>query len=251
MRAVVVPIVVGTLVTVLSALAPARKAGQVKPVEAMRSSEAATPQPLRWRTVAGLVLVATGVAAAVYAMGWDDGPTGRRAALVGAAALAAITGLFLSGPSLSLPVVPPLGRVIGAPFGAVGTLASTNTRRNPRRTATTAFALMLGIALVTVIGMLGASMKRSVDDVATSEVSADFVLSGPQNGVFPLPEDLPERLQSVEGAGETAAYTQAPISVDGQFGYQLGGFGVTDVLQGDPADLITLDMVAGLSLIHI
>ena len=246
-RAVVVPIVVGTLVTVLSALAPARKAGQVKPVEAMRSSEAATPQPLRWRTVAGLVLVATGVAAAVYAMGWDDGPTGRRAALVGAAALAAITGLFLSGPALSLPVVPPLGRVIGAPFGAVGTLASTNTRRNPRRTATTAFALMLGIALVTVIGMLGASMKRSVDDVATSEVSADFVLSGPQNGVFPLPEDLPERLQSVEGAGETAAYTQAPISVDGQFGYQLGGFGVTDVLQGDPADLITLDMVAGSS----
>ena len=246
-RAVVVPIVVGTLVTVLSALAPARKAGQVKPVEAMRSSEAATPQPLRWRTVSGLVLVATGVAAAVYAMGWDDGPTGRRAALVGAAALAAITGLFLAGPALSLPVVPPLGRVIGAPFGAVGTLASTNTRRNPRRTATTAFALMLGIALVTVIGMLGASMKRSVDDVATSEVSADFVLSGPQNGVFPLPEDLPERLQSVEGAGETAAYTQAPISVDGQFGYQLGGFGVTDVLRGDPADLITLDMVAGSS----
>ena len=246
-RAVVVPLVVGTLVTVLSALAPARKAGQVKPVEAMRSSEAATPQPMRWRTAAGLILVAAGVAAAVYAMGWDDGATGRRAGLVGVAALAAITGLFLAGPALSLPVVPPLGRVIGLPFGAVGRLASTNTRRNPRRTATTAFALMLGIALVTVIGMLGASMKRSVDDVASSEVSADFVLSGPQNGVFPLPEDLPERLDAVDGAGETAAYTQAPITVDGQFGYQLGGFGVTDVLQGDPADLITLDMVEGSS----
>ena len=246
-RAVVVPLVVGTLVTVLSALAPARKAGQVKPVEAMRSSEAATPQPLRWRTAAGLILVAAGVAAAVYAMGWDDGATGRRAGLVGVAALAAITGLFLAGPALSLPVVPPLGRVIGLPFGAVGRLASTNTRRNPRRTATTAFALMLGIALVTVIGMLGASMKRSVDDVASSEVSADFVLSGPQNGVFPLPEDLPERLEAVDGVGETAAYTQAPITVDGQFGYQLGGFGMTDVLQGDPADLIALDMVEGSS----
>lgn len=246
-RAVVVPLVVGTLVTVLSALAPARKAGQVKPVEAMRSSEDATPQPLRWRTIAGLILVAAGVAAAVYAMGWDDGATGRRAGLVGVAALAAITGLFLAGPALSLPVVPPLGRVIGLPFGAVGRLASTNTRRNPRRTATTAFALMLGIALVTVIGMLGASMKRSVDDVASSEVSADFVLSGPQNGVFPLPEDLPERLEAVDGVGETAAYTQAPITVDGQFGYQLGGFGMTDVLQGDPADLIALDMVEGSS----
>lgn len=246
-RAVAVPLVVGTLVTVLSALAPARRAGQVKPVEAMRSSEAAAPQPLRWRTIAGLVLVAAGVAAAVYAMGWDDGPTGRRAALVGAAALSAITGLFLAGPALSLPVVPPLGRVIGAPFGAVGALASTNTRRNPRRTATTAFALMLGIALVTVIGMLGASMKRSVDDVATTEVSADFVLSGPQNGVFPLPEDLPDRLGGVEGAGETVSYTQAPITVDGQFGYTLGPVGLTDVLRGDPADLITLDMVEGSS----
>ncbi|WJY98219.1 ABC transporter permease [Corynebacterium fournieri] len=246
-QAVIVPVVVGTLVTVLSALAPARRAGQVRPVEAMRSSEAAAPQPLRLRTVAGLILVAAGVVAAAYAMGWGDGATGRRAGLVGVAALAAITGLFLAGPALSLPVVPPLGRIIGAPFGAVGKLASTNTRRNPRRTATTAFALMLGIALVTVIGMLGASMKQSVDDVATSEVSADFVLSGPQNGVFPLPDDLPERLAEVDGVGETVSFTQAPISVDGQFGYQLGSLGMTDVLQGDPAQLINLHMVEGSS----
>jgi len=246
-RAVVVPLAVGTLVTVLSALAPALRAGQVKPVEAMRSSEAATPQPLRWRTIAGLILVAVGVAAAGYAMSWSDGSTGRRAALVGVAALAAITGLFLAGPALSLPVVPPLGRAIGAPFGAVGKLASTNTRRNPRRTATTAFALMLGIALVTVIGMLGASMKRSVDNVATTEVSADFVLSGPQNAAFSLPADLPERLRDIDGAGETVSYTQVPVTVDGEFGYRLGPVGVTDVLRGDPADLIVLDVVEGSS----
>ena len=154
---------------------------------------------------------------------------------------------FLAGPALSLPVVPPLGRAIGAPFGAVGKLASTNTRRNPRRTATTAFALMLGIALVTVIGMLGASMKRSVDNVATTEVSADFVLSGPQNAAFSLPADLPERLRDIDGAGETVSYTQVPVTVDGEFGYRLGPVGVTDVLRGDPADLIVLDVVEGSS----
>lgn len=244
---VAVPLVVGTAVTVLSALAPARKAGQVRPVEAMRASEASTPQPLTGRTVAGLVLVAIAVAAAGYAMTWDDGATSRRAALVGVAALGAISGLFLSGPALSLPVVPPLGRIIGAPFGAVGKLASTNTRRNPRRTATTAFALMLGIALVTVIGMLGASMKKSVDDVAQSEVSADYVLVGPEMGAFPIPGDIPERLEHVEGARDIVAYTQAPITVDGEFGYQLGQFGMTDVLAGDPAKLIDLDMVDGSS----
>ncbi|WP_288873483.1 ABC transporter permease [uncultured Corynebacterium sp.] len=243
--AVVVPLVVGTVVTVLSALAPARKAGKVRPVEAMRASEAATPQPLVWRTVVGAVLVVVAVTAAGYAMAWDDGATRHRAILVGVAALSVISGLFLAGPALSLPVVPPLGRVIGAPFGEVGRLASTNTRRNPRRTATTAFALMLGISLVTMIGMLGASMKQSVDDVAASEVNADYVLMGPEMGSFPVPGDLPDRLAEVDGVGSIASYTQAPITVDGEFGYQFGPVGMTDVLRGDPSDLIDLNVVDG------
>lgn len=244
-RAVAVPLVVGTAVTVLSALAPAMRAGRVRPVEAMRASESAAPQPLRGRTIAGAVLVAAGLAAAGAAMAWDGGATGRRAGLVGLAALAAVTGLFLAGPALSLPVVPPFGRLIGAPFGAVGRLASTNTRRNPRRTATTAFALMLGIALVTVIGMLGASMKQSVDNVATSEVSAQYVLTGPDNGAIPLPDDLPDRAAGVEGVGEVVSYLQAPVTVDGEYGHQFGSVGTTDVLRGNPADLISLHMVDG------
>lgn len=243
--AVAVPLVVGTLVTVLSALAPARRAGQVRPVEAMRSSEASTPQPLKGRTVVGAVVIAAGIVAALAGMAWTDGATGRRAALVGVAAFAVIAGVFLAGPAMSLPVVPPLGRAIGAPFGAVGKLASTNTQRNPRRTATTAFALMLGIALVTVIGMLGASMKRSVDDIADSEVSADFVLTGPEVGSFPVPQDIPERAAEVPGVDKVVSYTQAPVTVDGEYGYQVGPVGVTDVLRGDPADLVALDVVDG------
>ncbi|WP_175934531.1 ABC transporter permease [Corynebacterium sp. Marseille-P4321] len=243
--AVAVPLVVGTLVTVLSALAPARRAGQVRPVEAMRSSEASTPQPLKGRTVVGAVVIAAGIVAALAGMAWTDGATGRRAALVGVAAFAVIAGVFLAGPAMSLPVVPPLGRAVGAPFGAIGKLASTNTQRNPRRTATTAFALMLGIALVTVIGMLGASMKRSVDDIADSEVSADFVLTGPEVGSFPVPQDIPERAAEVPGVDKVVSYTQAPVTVDGEYGYQVGPVGVTDVLRGDPADLVALDVVDG------
>ena len=209
--AVILPIVVGTIVTVLSALAPARKAGQVKPVEAMRASESSTAQPLTGRTIAGVLLIAAGVVAAIAGMQWEDGTTGRRAALVGVAAFGVITGVFLAGPAMSLPVVPPFGRLIGAPFGAIGRLASTNTQRNPRRTSTTAFALMLGIALVTVIGMLGATMKHSVDDIANSEVTADYVLFGPELGVFPVPPDLPERVEEVDGVDTVVNYTQSPI----------------------------------------
>ena len=244
-QAVLVPLVVGTVVTICSALAPARRAGRVRPVEAMRASESATPQPLKARTIAGLILIVLGVAAAAAAMGWEDGSTGRRAALVGVAALGAISGLFLAGPALSLPVVPPFGRAIGLPFGAVGKLASTNTSRNPRRTATTAFALMLGIALVTVIGMLGASMKHSVDDMAKSEFSADYVLYGPDLGSFPVPSDLPERLADVHGVRTITSYSQAPVTVDGEYGHQLGQVGATDLIHGDAADLLQLNMVEG------
>lgn len=246
-RAVLVPIAAGTLVTLLSAWAPARQAGRVEPVAAMRSSESAAPQPLTGRTVAGGFLIAAGVAAAAAGLAWEGQTTGGRASLIGVAAAAVIAGLFLAGPALSLPVVPPLGRVLGAPFGSVGKLASTNTRRNPRRTSATAFALMLGIALVTIIGMLGASMKQSVDTVADNEVSAEYVLAGPVTGAFPIPRDLMERIPAVPGVGDVAAYTEAPITVDGEYSNKVGEFGSTSVLYGDPGNLITMDMVAGSS----
>lgn len=246
-RAVLVPIAAGTLVTLLSAWAPARQAGRVEPVAAMRSSESAAPQPLTGRTAAGGLLIAAGVAAAAAGLTWEGQTTGNRASLIGVAAAAVIAGLFLAGPALSLPVVPPLGRVLGAPFGSVGKLASINTRRNPRRTSATAFALMLGIALVTIIGMLGASMKQSVDTVADNEVSAEYVLAGPVTGAFPIPSDLMERIPAVPGAGDVAAYTEAPITVDGEYSNKVGQFGSTSVLYGDPGNLITMDMVAGSS----
>lgn len=246
-RAVVVSLAVGTRVTVLSVLAPALGAGQVEPVEAMRSSQAAPPQPPRWRTIVGadpgdrwrrgnrvrdvLGRRLNGPARGTGGCGGADGDNGS------------VSGRAGAGPAYGATPRP----AIGAPFGAVGKLASTNTRRDPRRTATTAIALMLGIALVTVIGMLGATMKRSVDDVAAAEVSADFVLTGAQNAAFSLPGDLPERLRDIDGDGETVSYTQVPVTVDCEFGYRLGPVGVTDVARGDPADLLALDVVEGSS----
>ena len=245
--AVAVPIVVGALVTVLSAWAPARRAGRVQPVEAMRSSESATPQPLLARTVMGGLLLAAGAGFLAWGVMWDDGSTGRRAALVGAAAVLIVVGLFLAGPALSLPVVPVLGRIIGAPFGSVGSLAATNSKRNPRRASATAFALMLGIALVTVIGMLGATMERSVDDVLENDVEADMILQGPQLGTFPIPNDLPQRVKDVDGAGEVVSYTQARVTVNGEFSNQFGPVGATDVIAGDPGELVALTMTEGSS----
>ncbi len=242
-----VPVIVGVIVTMVSVWAPARQAGRVQPVAAMRASESAAPQPLLTRTVIGGFLIAAGVGLAIWALRWENGATADRAILVGVTAVAVIAGMFLAGPAISLPVVPPLGRLIGAPFGTVGKLASTNTQRNPRRTSATAFALMLGIALVTIIGMLGASMKHSVDDVAKNEVSAQYVLAGPMMGAFPIPRDLMERIPEVTGVGDVAAYTEAPLTINGDYAVQFGEFGMTPVLYGDPGNLTTMDMLAGSS----
>lgn len=246
-QAVAVPIVVGVIVTMISAWAPAVQAGRVEPVAAMRASESAAPQPLTTRTVWGTLMIVAGIAAGVVALMLADATTANRAKLVGVAAVAVIAGVFLAGPAMSLPIVPPLGRVIGAPFGTAGKLASTNTRRNPRRTSATAFALMLGIALVTMIGMLGASMKHSVDTVAENEVSADYVLAGPMLGAFPIPNDLMERIPEVDGVGAVAAYTEVPLTLDGTYANQVGQFGTTSVLYGDPGDLTSMNVVAGSS----
>lgn len=244
--AVVVPIVLGTLVTVFSAWAPARKAGQVEPVEAMRSTEASTSQPLLGRTVVGVVLLVAGILLGVGGALWEDGTTANRAWLVGGSALSLIIGFFLAGPAMSLPIVPTFGRVIGAPFGAIGKLASTNSRRNPRRTATTAFALALGIALVTVIGMLGQTMKNSISDMMESNVSADYILSGPTDGSFPTPREVPQRAEEAEGVGEVISYSSIPIAADGVFSSSFGpGGGVSNVVAGDPAEMLAIEAIEG------
>ena len=246
-QAVVVPIVVGALVTVASAWAPARRAGRVQPVEAMRSSESATPQPLKVRTLVGVALLLVGVALAAWGVLWEDGSTGPRAGLVGGAAVLAIIGLFLAGPALSLPIVPVLGKGIGAPFGAVGSLAATNSKRNPRRASATAFALMLGVALVTAFGMLGTSMQRSVDDILEDEITADLVMYGPQFGAFPVPADVPGKVEAAEGVGDVITYSQAPLTVNGKAAYEMGPMKVSDVMNGDPGRLMVIEMVDGTS----
>ncbi|MCZ9293549.1 ABC transporter permease [Corynebacterium meitnerae] len=246
-QAVAVPILVGALVTVASAWAPARRAGRVQPVEAMRSSESASPQPLKARTLVGAVLLLAGVGLAAWGVLWEDGSTGPRAGLVGGAAVSAIIGLFLAGPALSLPIVPMLGKGIGAPFGAVGSLAATNSKRNPRRASATAFALMLGVALVTAFGMLGSTMQRSVDDILEEEITADLVMYGPQFGAFPVPGDVPGKVEEAEGVGDVITYSQAPLTVNGKAAYEMGPLQVSDVMNGDPGRLTVMDMVAGTS----
>lgn len=244
-NAVVVPLILGTIVTVVSAWAPARRAGSVQPVEAMRTTEQAAGSSLKVRTIIGLLMMIAGVAAAVAAVFMTDSPTKTRAIIVGIGAFGLIVGYFLAGPALSLPIVPTLGKIIGAPFGAIGSLAATNSQRNPRRTAATAFALTLGVALVTAIGMFGATMKGAVADSLTENVSADYILSGPTTGEFPTPRETPQLAREADGVDQVISSYTAPVGVDGTGSIAFGPHIQTMVIDANPEEMVNFKKVQG------
>ncbi|MFE3290320.1 ABC transporter permease [Rhodococcus sp. NPDC059234] len=175
-RTVIVALVVGVLVTVVSAYAPARRAAKIPPVAAMREEFSSAGESLRVRTLVGAVFAAVGVVALVAG---SRGTGGGAAAIVGLGAGALVIAVLLAAPALSRPVVGALGAVLARPFGPIGRLARTNAVRNPRRTAATAFALTLGLMLVTVIGVFGSSAKASVNSLVDTGVKADYILVGP------------------------------------------------------------------------
>ncbi|UYP20122.1 FtsX-like permease family protein [Rhodococcus sp. Z13] len=193
-RTVIVALLVGIIVTVVSAYAPARRATHVPPVAAMREESTATVESLRIRTIVGILCAVVG--AALVAFG-SRGVGGGAAATVGIGAFLLILAVLFAAPALSRPVVGALGAVFARPFGAVGRLARTNATRNPRRTAATAFALTLGLMLVSVIGVFGSSAKASVDALVDTGVKADFMLTGPAAFGVPAP--------AAEAVGKVAA----------------------------------------------
>ena len=169
-RTLVVSLVVGVGVTAVAALLPARKAARVAPVEAMRDSGPAEERSLRKRGAAGAVLLVAGIVLLAV------GLTQVELALVGLGAAVTFFGVATLSPLVARPVA----SVLAAPFarmGVPGKLGRANAVRSPRRTSATAAALMIGLALVSAVSVLGASLKESVGAVVDRSFGADFVLT--------------------------------------------------------------------------
>ena len=235
--AVVATILVGVVVTMVSAWVPAARASRVPPVEAMRASATEGSASLRTRTIIGAVVGVAGVVALIVgATGEGLGPVLTVAAGAGAIILATV----LAGPALSQPFVGALGRVVGAPFGTIGRLARTNAVRNPRRSAATAFALTLGLMLVAVIGILGESFKGTVDDAVDTGVTADYIIAGTNQA--PLPAAIADAVKNVDGVQDWVSFgiVQAQVEeADGErsvTGYSPLGSPVASVASVDMVD---------------
>jgi putative ABC transport system permease protein len=208
-RTVVVAVLLGLVVTVVAAYLPARRASRVPPVAALRADVTVPSRSLRLRLLAGVPLAVVGVAALVA-----SGPANGSAAatLVGVGALLTLVGAITLSPVLSAPVI----GTLGAPWrrSATGRLAVLNAQRNPRRTASTASALMIGLALVTAFGVLGASTTASTDAVLGDVLKADYVVSG--TGFQPFSPDVAKALAAVPGVGVVSRVQTIPAMVAGE-----------------------------------
>ncbi len=169
----VVAIAVGVGVTVISAILPARRAVRIAPVAALvedGGSEADTVR--RGRVAAGIGAAVLGVVAVAAGLAK---PT---VALVGLGALLVFIAVGMLVPVVARPLSSALGRPLARLLGTPGKLGRENSMRNPRRTAQTASALMIGLALVSTIAVLGASLSTSAKNSVDSAVSADYIITG-------------------------------------------------------------------------
>jgi putative ABC transport system permease protein len=221
-RTVIVSLVGGVVVALLAGLFPAIRATRVPPIAAVREG-AALPRsrlaPLGPFVALALLALALGLLG--YAMFEDDLATEPRLLLIAAGVLVLFTGVAM----LSSRLVRPLAALVGWPArqlgGAAGRLARGNSVRNPGRTAATAAALMIGIALVTFVAVLANGMKASNRGAIEEQVIADYVLTS-QDGFTPFVADAGEAVKS-SAAGQLVTNVRSDLGkVAGAAGYVTG-----------------------------
>ena len=226
-RTVIVSLLVGTGVTLLASIVPARRATRVPPIAAVREGSTLPQSRMAAHSLkAGLGVTLASVAAisaGVFASGLSGGAVGL---LLGLGVLGLFMGIALLAPRL----VKPLARVVGWPArrvgGLAGELAGANAVRNPGRTASTAAALMIGLTLVTVVAVLGAGMNNATKAAVTDQLHAGYVVDGNDGLTFSASES--KELAAVKGVKASSDVRSDKALVAGE---------ETDVTGIDPATI--------------
>jgi putative ABC transport system permease protein len=196
-RTIIVSLVLGVGITMLATIIPARRAMAIPPIAAVREGATLPPGRLtrhRWlrpvTAVAAIVLLVWG------GVGGLD--TGSSLLVTALGCLFMFVAFWLVSSRLVVPIASAVGQPSERIAGAAGRLALRNSQRNPVRTARTAAALMIGLALVTLVATLGAGMRGTAEDSLDSIVDADYVLTS-ENGYSTFPAAAGEALAAVDG----------------------------------------------------
>ena len=230
-RTIVVSLLVGILVTLFASLRPALRATRVPPIAAVREG-ATLPESrfARFRTAGSLVTIALGFAALAYGLFGSGLGTTQILLWMGIGALLIFIGVALFATKLVRPLAAALGAPAARVGGAAGKLARDNARRNPQRTASTAAALMIGLALVTLVATLAAGITNTFRGAVDDLFIADYAITA-QNNFSPIPIDAAEAAAQADGVeavastrtGEARVFdsTEFVTAVDPNFGQVL------------------------------
>lgn len=238
---IVIALIVGMGSTVVAALFPALRATRVAPLEALRESggsQEAAERSSRRRTAIAAVVTLLG--ALLIALGLTSG--GSVETTLSQLGLGLVL-LFIGIAMLGGRFVPPIASAIGWPIdklrGVTGHLARQNAQRQPGRTATTAAALMIGVALVVFVGVFSSSLKASIGDTLDRQFSGDLAILN-QDGFSPIPTAIAEAVEGIDGVQVATPLTSIPARIEGldQETF-LGG------LDRDLPEITNLDWVEG------
>ncbi|NCW84261.1 MAG: FtsX-like permease family protein, partial [Acidimicrobiia bacterium] len=185
-------VIIGTTITILSAILPALRSGRVPPLAAMRETALDTVQKLTRRVAIGLVLIVAGAIALFAAM------NGASVAILGVGVLGVFAGVLVIGPALSKPVAVVLGKPVAKLRGVTGAMSQQNAARNPKRTARTAAPVLIGVALVTAFTALAASVKNEIRESIGSSFRGDYALSVKNQGFGGIPMSVTDRIASLK-----------------------------------------------------
>ncbi len=209
----------GTIITLLSAILPARRAASIAPIAAMRDVAVESTRTSRRRIVLGALLLLGGAASL-----WSGlyGSTDAGLQLVGFGAFLVFMGFTVVGPVTA----GPMARLLGWPMARFGGVASRiareNAMRNPKRTATTASALMIGVGLVGFISVTAQSLKVSVVDAIDNSITAQYVVTTDSFGATALPLTLTGRITALPEVRTAAAVSASFANIEGDAKVILG-----------------------------
>ena len=237
-RTAIVALLVGILVTLAASLRPALRATRVPPIAAVREGATLPPGRFeRFRTPVALLLTAVGFALLLLGLFGSGEDTTQILALMGLGALL----IFFGVAGFAARLVPALATTLGWPAaragGAAGELARGNAKRNPTRTASTAAALMIGLALVTLVAVLGQGIRSTFNDSVDSLFGADYAITA-QNNFSPIPTSAAEAAAGAPGVEDVASVRTSEAFVLGKARF---------ITAADPnlGDTLTVDWVAG------
>ncbi|MFJ5990104.1 ABC transporter permease [Lentzea sp. NPDC092896] len=220
MSAIISSFAVGMIVTVIAAVMPALRASRIAPVAAMR--EAATPdRPLTKITITGALVAAAGGTSLAFGFNQASLP------LIFGGILVAFVGVALLTPILSKPMVSLISRLLS--WSMPGLLGRRNSARNPRRTAITAAALMVGISLITGVSVVLTSATKSIEKLASGQLQTDLIISGEgqmEGQPATFKRDVLTKIEKTDGVKSAVGWSQDGV-LQGES--QMFAVGVTDM----------------------